>query len=108
MDADDLRGRLDPMILAVLERAPAHGYAVIEAVRARTGGEVALTTGSVYPALRRLEVAGYVTGHWSTEGGRRRRTYQLTATGRRQLVTERSRWLVFTELVGRVLERPAT
>lgn len=68
------------MILAVLEHSPAHGYAIIEAVRVRTDGAVALTTGSVYPALRRLEEAGYVTGSWSTEGGRRRRTYQLTAT----------------------------
>lgn len=96
------------MILAVLEQAPAHGYAVIEAVRARTGGQVALTTGSVYPALRRLEQAGYLSGDWSTANGRRRRTYALTTGGRRQLHAERDRWRTFTEVVGRVLERPAT
>lgn len=90
------------MILAALERSPSHGYAVIEAVRARTGGEVRLTTGSVYPALRRLEQAGYVTGDWSTDGGRPR-TYELTGTGRRQLTTERDRWHAFTTVVGRVL-----
>lgn len=96
------------MILAVLERGPSHGYAVIEAVRARTGGQVELTTGSVYPALRRLEESGYLRGEWSTSGGRRRRTYELTPGGHRQLSTERDRWRSFSAVVERVLDLPAS
>lgn len=96
------------MILAVLERGPAHGYAVIEAVRVRTGGELQLTTGSVYPALRRLEASGHLSGEWSTSGGRRRRTYELTPSGHRQLGTERARWRSFSAVVERVLDVPAS
>jgi len=102
-----LRGHLDGMILSVLEGEPLHGYAVMEALQQRSGGELDLPTGTLYPALRRLERAGYLRSEWSTVGGRRRRTYRLTATGKRMLADERTEWRAFAALVDDVL-RPAT
>lgn len=107
MKPDVLRGHLDGMILSVLEGEPLHGYAVMEALQQRSGGELDLPTGTLYPALRRLERAGYLRSEWSTVGGRRRRTYRLTATGKRMLAEERTEWRAFAALVDGVL-RPAT
>ena len=81
MKADALRGHLDAMILAVLEKEPLHGYAIIEALSLRSGGELDLPTGTVYPALRRLEAAGHLRSTWATAGGRKRRTYTLSRAG---------------------------
>jgi DNA-binding PadR family transcriptional regulator len=103
MAADNVKGHLDSLLLAVLEDGPLHGYAVIEAMQRRSGGELNLPTGTVYPALRRLESAGYLQGKWSTVGGRRRRTYSLTATGRRALSERRTEWLRFSGAIQRVL-----
>jgi PadR family transcriptional regulator len=103
MKADALRGHLDAMILAVLEREPLHGYAIIEALAARSGGELDLPTGTVYPALRRLEAAGYLASRWSESGGRKRRTYTLSPAGRRVLAAERQEWAVFTKVVSGVI-----
>jgi DNA-binding PadR family transcriptional regulator len=103
MKADALRGHLDALLLAVLDDGPRHGYAVIEALQARSGGALALPTGTVYPALRRLERAGYVESAWSTVGGRERRTYRLTGSGRRALDSERSAWQQFTDTIGAFL-----
>jgi PadR family transcriptional regulator PadR len=96
---DALRGHLDALILATLERGPLHGYGVMEALLARSGGVLDLPTGTLYPALRRLERAGYVKGEWSTVGGRERRTYKLTAAGRRSLAAARSEWRDFTTVI---------
>src|SRR5215208_6500816 len=82
MRAEVLKGHLDGLLLAALEAGPLHGYAVMEALRAGSGGRVDLPTGTVYPALHRLERAGLVRSRWSTEGGRRRRTYELTPAGK--------------------------
>jgi PadR family transcriptional regulator PadR len=103
--ADIVRGHLDALLLATLEDGPLHGYAIIEALQDRSGGVLDLPTGSVYPALRRLERARFVTGHWSIVGGRRRRTYQLTRAGRQELVRERADWSRFTSAIGGVLRR---
>jgi PadR family transcriptional regulator PadR len=103
MGQERLKGHLDGLLLAVLESGPLHGYAVIEALQARSGGELRLPTGTVYPALRRLEEAGLTRGDWSTVGGRRRRTYALTAAGRRELQGERAEWLRFSGTIGSVL-----
>jgi len=106
MPSDTVRGRLDALILAVIEDEPLHGYAVIEALRRRSSGAFDLPTGTVYPALRRLERAGYVHSEWTTVGGRRRRTYHLTGGGRRALTSERSAWRDFASAIEGVL-RPA-
>lgn len=107
MKADALRGHLDAVLLSVLESGPRHGYAVIEALQARSGGELDLPTGTVYPALRRLERAGYVHSSWSTVGGRERRTYELTPAGGRALAAERTAWQDFTRTIGGFLNAPA-
>lgn len=103
MKADALRGHLDSLILAVVEREPLHGYAIIEALQVRSGGELDLPTGTVYPALRRLENAGYLDSSWSEVGGRRRRTYRLSRAGRKELAHRREEWRAFTAVVGGVL-----
>lgn len=103
MKPDALRGHLDPMILAVLEREPLHGYAIMEALQTRSGGVLDLPTGTLYPALRRLERAGWLQSEWSTVGGRKRRTYQLTRAGRKALGAERSAWRDFAAVIEGVL-----
>jgi len=75
MRAEELKGHLDAMLLAALEPGSRHGYAVIEALRQDTGGRLDLPTGTIYPALRRLEQSGLVSGSWSVVAGRRRRLY---------------------------------
>jgi DNA-binding PadR family transcriptional regulator len=104
MRAEVLKGHLDGLLLATLEAGPRHGYAVMEALRTGSGGRVDLPTGTVYPALHRLERAGLVRSRWSTEGGRRRRTYELTQGGHRALAGERSSWQEFSTAVSALLE----
>jgi PadR family transcriptional regulator PadR len=103
MKAQALHGHLDALLLSVLEGGPLHGYAVIEALKERSGGTLSLPTGTVYPALRRMERAGYVDSEWSTVGGRQRRTYRLTGAGRRALTGERASWQEFSSTIGRFL-----
>src|SRR5271165_406825 len=99
MRAETLKGHLDGILLAVLEPEPRHGYAVMEALRVRSGGQVDLPTGTLYPALHRLERAGLVAANWSQGGGRRRRVYELTPAGTRSLETERGTWKDFSTVV---------
>jgi DNA-binding PadR family transcriptional regulator len=104
MRGEELKGHLDALLLAALEDGPRHGYAVIEALRESTGGRLDLPTGTIYPALRRLEVAGLITGSWSVVGGRRRREYQLTSAGSRALSGKRADWRDFAEVISGALE----
>lgn len=106
MRPDSVRGHLDGLILAVLEDGPRHGYAIIEALQARSGGSLELPTGTVYPALRRLERAGWLSGSWSTVAGRERRTYTITRAGRHALATQRAEWTEFSTVMQAVL-RPS-
>ena len=99
-----LKGHLDGLLLATLESGPRHGYAVMEAMRSGSGGRLDLPTGTIYPALHRLERAGLVHGRWSTEASRRRRSYELTVAGRRALSAERSQWREFSAAVSALLE----
>lgn len=99
MRAEALKGHLDGLLLATLEDGPRHGYAVIEALRETTGGQLDLPTGTIYPALHRLQAGGMIQGRWSVVGGRRRRTYQLTAKGRRALSDQRADWRAFSALI---------
>jgi len=111
MRAETLKGHLDGLLLASLETGPRHGYAIMEALRAGSDGQFDLPTGTVYPALRRLERAGLIQGTWSAEGGRKRRVYKLTAAGHRKLTAERGTWREFSAAVTALLEpapRPVT
>lgn len=98
-----LKGHLDALLLAVLEAGPQHGYAVIEALREGSGGTLDLPTGTVYPALHRLERAGLIRSTWHTVAGRRRRTYQLTASGHAALNEHRTVWDQFSAAVTTLL-----
>ena len=103
MRAEALKGHLDGLLLASLEAGPLHGYAVIEVLREGSSGHFDLPTGTVYPALRRLEGAGLVHSGWSVVSGRRRRTYELTPAGRRALNDQRTLWDEFSGAVGALL-----
>lgn len=106
-----LKGHLEAILLAVLEDEPRHGYAIIEALRDGSGGTLDLPTGTVYPALHRLERTGLIRSDWETVGGRRRRAYQLTPSGRQALTEQRAVWEQFSTAVTTLLTRrprPAT
>jgi PadR family transcriptional regulator PadR len=104
MRGEELKGHLDALLLAALEDGPRHGYAVIEALRQSTGGRLDLPTGTIYPALRRLEQAGLIAGSWSVVAGRQRREYQLTSGGSRALSGKRAEWQDFAAMISAALE----
>jgi PadR family transcriptional regulator len=91
MARDMTSGRVDLLLLSTLASGPAHGYAIVESLRARSEGAFDLAEGTVYPALYRLERDGLVTSRWE-EGARRRRVYRLTRKGASELASERDRW----------------
>lgn len=103
-EAQALKGHLDVLLLAILRDAPRHGYAVKEALRTGSGGRFDLPTGTVYPALHRLERAGLIAGTWSVVDGRRRRSYALTTAGQGRLSNERANWREFASAVTALLE----
>ena len=103
MTGESLKGHLDLLLLAILEREPMHGYAVIEELRERSGGAFDLPEGTVYPALHRLERQALISSKWSTGAGRRRRVYRLTARGRRQLAAAQLEWRSFSRAVEAVV-----
>ena len=99
-----LKGHLDMIVLAALASGPAHGYAVIEAIRARSGQAFNLPEGTVYPALHRLHEAGLLSSRWTTaESGRRRRIYALTKRGEQALEDHSTTWKQFTAAIAGLL-----
>ena len=103
MQPDLVRGHLDSLLLAVLADGPGHGYELGRRLTDRSGGALGVPEGSLYPALHRLERAGAVASAWQVEGGRRRRVYRLTASGRRAVTQSRREWTAFSAAVGRVM-----
>jgi len=105
-----LKGHLDMIVLAALVPGPAHGYAVIEEIRRRSGGAFDLPEGTIYPVLHRLEESGMLSGRWVTaDSGRRRRVYRLTRRGERQLADQRAVWEKFSDAIRHLFKdrRPA-
>jgi len=102
---DSLQGSLDLLVLKILSRRPGlHGYAIMSAIHDVSGDVLRAEEGSLYPALHRMEEAGWVRAQWVTkETGRRARLYELTALGKKQLATEESQWQLVTAAVNRVL-----
>src|SRR5258706_2682048 len=97
MEGEMLKGHLDMIVLAALAAGPAHGYAVIEEIRRRSGEKFELPEGTDYPALHRLEEAGLLASRWTTaDSGRRRRVYSLTRRGERALADQRGGWEQFS------------
>ncbi len=92
------------LVLATLSEQPLHGYGVIRDLQLRSEGAFELAEGTVYPVLHRLERRGSIASKWHTEGGRKRRVYNLTARGKRDLGTQRNDWAQFARAVELVTE----
>ena len=102
---DLLLGTLDLIVLRLLQAGPANGWQVTQNIQLVSKGALEVNYGSVYPALRRLETAGYVTAKWSaSENNRRARYYELTAAGRKQLAAEKAQWSKFVRTLDLILE----
>lgn len=99
-----LQGTLDLLILRTLQWGPQHGYAISQAIRANSGEVLQVDTGSLYPALHRLERQRWVAAEWKTsENHQRTRVYRITAAGKRQLSSEVSRWERLSAAIGGIL-----
>jgi PadR family transcriptional regulator PadR len=99
-----LQGTLDLLILQTLQWGPQHGYGMTQAIKANSGDVLRVDTGSLYPALHRLERQKWISSDWKTsENNQRVKVYKLTAKGKRQLSSERSRWEQLTAAIGGIL-----
>jgi PadR family transcriptional regulator PadR len=99
-----LQGTLDLIVLRLLRAGPANGWQLTQSIQAISRGVLDVNYGSMYPALRRLEARGWVQAYWAaTENNRRARYYELTATGRKQLLAERASWERFSHALGLIL-----
>src|SRR5271154_3700344 len=99
-----LQGTLDLLILRTLLAGPSHGHAVAKHIQRTSEDLLQVETGSLYPALHRLEAKGRIAASWElSDKGKRARFYHLTALGRKKLVTEQSKWLAFARAMGLIL-----
>lgn len=102
-----LQGTLDMLVLRTLQWGPQHGYAISRAIQAGSGDLLTVETGSLYPALHRIEKQGWIAAEWRlTEHKQRAKYYRLTPAGRKHLVSEASRWEAMVKAVQGVM-RPA-
>jgi transcriptional regulator len=101
---DLLQGTLDLLVLRTLLLGPLHGYGIAKSIHDTSGEALKIEFGSLYPALRRLELKGWIAASWEiSDHNRRAKFYRLTPAGRRQLVTEESKWQQFAAAMTRVL-----
>jgi PadR family transcriptional regulator PadR len=99
-----LQGTLDLLILETLRWGAQHGYGISQAIRARSGDVLQVETGSLYPALHRLERQKWIVSQWRmTEQNQRAKFYELTAEGKEQLVRDRSKWEAMVQAIAGVL-----
>jgi PadR family transcriptional regulator PadR len=99
-----LQGTLDMLILQTLQWGTQHGYGISQAIRANSGEMLQVETGSLYPALHRLERQKWVASEWrQTESNQRAKYYRITAAGKKQLAADRSRWEQMVAAIGGVL-----
>ena len=103
---DALQGSLPLLILTLLaRRGPLHGYGLATEIESMSDETLRVQEGSLYPALHRLEEAGWIKARWkTTDTGRRARVYEITAGGRTQLDSEETRWRAITAAVGKILK----
>ena len=100
-----LQGTLDMLVLRTLLFGPLHGYGIARAIRDNSRAAFDVEFGSLYPALKRLELKGWIAARWETsEHNRRAKVYRLTPAGRKQLRQEKSRWADFVRAVARVMK----
>ena len=111
INGDKLRGHLETMVLSVLERRDAHGFAILRRLEEEGCGLLRLKEGTLYPALYRLEEAGCVKARWEDNSrrhrGPRRRIYRLTKKGKRELARRRAGWQDFVRIVGTIVGVPS-
>lgn len=100
-----LQGTLDILILRSLERGPAHGHALAKHIKQTSEEVFHVETGSLYPALHRLEAKGWIAATWDqSDKGKRARFYRLTPAGRKQLAVEQSKWESFSRAMSLILK----
>ena len=108
-DLDLLRGTLNLLILKTVSWGPMHGLAVMRWIERTSGDRLTIEEGALYPALHRMEQAGWLEAEWGfTDRNRKAKFYRLSTEGRRQLTAELSKWSRYTEAVGMVLAAPGT
>jgi len=99
-----LQGTLDMLVLRTLQWGPRHGHGIGQAIRAQSDDLLKVETGSLYPALHRLEKRGWLKSAWGTsEANQRAKYYQLTSAGKAQLSRERDRWSLLVSAIGRIM-----
>jgi transcriptional regulator len=100
-----LQGTLDLLILQTLQWGPQHGHGIGQAIRATSGELLQVETGSLYPALHRLEDQGWIASEWKTsEKNQNAKYYKLTTAGKKQLSSEQSRWKLLVKAMSRVMK----
>jgi transcriptional regulator len=103
-----LQGTLDMIILQSLRWGPRHGYGLVQLIRTNSRGVLQVDTGSLYPALHRLEREGSIQASWEVSANKQRvRVYRLTAAGQKRLSAERSRWEQLSEAIAGIFTTPA-
>jgi PadR family transcriptional regulator PadR len=99
-----LHGTLETLVLRTVARGPLHGYAIARWLEESTGDVLQIEDGSLYPALYRMEKAGWIQAEWGTsELGRKVKTYQITPAGRKRLVARTEEWAKFSRAISKVL-----
>jgi PadR family transcriptional regulator PadR len=99
-----LQGTLDMLILQTLQWGPRHGYGIVQALHVNSGEALQLETGSLYPALHRMERQGWVRSEWKqTESNQRAKYYRITPPGKKQLASDLSRWQQMVDVIGSLM-----
>jgi transcriptional regulator len=99
-----LHGALEMLVLRTLMAGPLHGYGIAKAIRANSDETLNIEFGSLYPALKRLELRGWIASKWETsEQNRKAKYYQLTAAGRKELIQQHSEWAEFASAIARIM-----
>src|SRR5580658_1183311 len=100
-----LQGTLDLLILQTLLHGPQHGHAIAKHIQRTSEDLLQVETGSLYPAVHRLEAKGWISASWElSDKGKRARFYRLTPSGRKQLASEQSKWHAFSRAIGLILD----
>ena len=101
-----LQGTLDMLVLQTLQWGPQHGYGIVQALHTHSGEVLQVETGSLYPALHRLERQGWVRSEWKmTESNQRARFYRITAAGKKQLASDHDRWRLMVGAIAAVMQK---
>jgi transcriptional regulator len=102
---DLLQGTLDMLILRTLQWGPQHGHGIGQTIRAQSEDLLKVETGSLYPALHRLEKRGWLKAEWGvSQANQRAKFYRLTTEGKKQLIREESRWAQLVNAIGRIMK----